>query len=132
MVGCRGRSRIQHLCQFEFIELHDNGGRIRRRKPCGHLRAPRVAAGFIEIVGADEKHDAAGIERDDVLLQANEHAARGVTADAAVGGLEFGESPVEVVVPDMPKDWQSDGLGGYMCEACYKAWVASEFSMDLT
>ncbi len=44
-------------------------------------------------LSADEEHDRARVERDDVLLQVDEHAARGVAADAAVGGLGRGNAP---------------------------------------
>ena len=56
---------------------------------------------FLEVVGANEQHHALGVERQHVLLQADEHAARGVTADAAVGHLHALEVSTKLVAPSL-------------------------------
>ena len=54
---------------------------------------------FLEIVSAHEENDGCGGEVEDIFLETDEHAAGGVAADAAVGGLEVRESAGEVVAP---------------------------------
>ena len=35
--------------------------------------------------------------------------------------LIFDSDPVQVRLPQV-KDWQTDGLGGWMCKKCYDEW----------
>src|SRR4029450_9699404 len=54
---------------------------------------------LLEIVGADEEHDRPRVEIENVLLQADEDAARRVAADAAVGDLDAWEHRVQAEAP---------------------------------
>ncbi len=46
---------------------------------------------FLEVVRADEQHDGRRVEREHVLLEPQQDAARRVAADAAVRDLDAGE-----------------------------------------
>ena len=56
---------------------------------------------LLEIVGPDQDDDGARVQVEDVLLQADEDAARGVAADAAVGDLDAGEHGAEAEAPPL-------------------------------
>ena len=62
------------------------------------LRLPAMVSGvapFLEIVGADEQHHRRRVQREHVVLQPDEHAARRVAVDAAIGDLDAGERQPE-------------------------------------
>ena len=52
-----------------------------------------------EVVGAEEQRDAGRMQREHVFLEAQQHTAGGVAADAAVGQLHAGEAAAEIVAP---------------------------------
>ena len=56
---------------------------------------------FLEVVRADQDDHALGVEGENVSLHADEYAARGVPADAAVGHLDSGEAVAHVVAPTL-------------------------------
>ena len=60
-----------------------SSARISRRLPAIDLGR----GALLEIVGADEQHHGRRVQRQHVVLEPDQHAARGVAADAAVGDL---------------------------------------------
>jgi hypothetical protein len=52
-----------------------------------------------DVVRADEQDDAAGVEGEDVVIEAGEQAAARVAADAAVSDFQVREGVFEVVAP---------------------------------
>ena len=65
------------------------------------LRDPGRRNLQVDIVRADEQDDAAGIERENVFINAGKQAATGVAADAAVGDIQAGEVASKIVVPTL-------------------------------
>ena len=56
---------------------------------------------FLEVVGADQQDDRSRMQREHVFVQADEHTARGVAADAAVGHFHPGKAPAKIVTPHL-------------------------------
>ncbi len=56
---------------------------------------------FIEVVGAHQHHHTTGVEFQHVVVESNQHAAGGVAADAAVGGLDAGQFLLEYFAPSL-------------------------------
>ena len=53
----------------------------------------------LDVVGADQEDYACGMERENILAQADEHAARGVAANAAIGDLHTRKAAAHVIAP---------------------------------
>ena len=54
---------------------------------------------FLEIVGADEEHYSSGMQGEDVFLETDEDAARGVAANPAIDDFEIGKGRGESGTP---------------------------------
>ena len=92
-----GRTLLRRRTRKHIAQHDRHCGVVRFQRREDQLEIARRGfwrRGFFEIVRADEQHNAARLQRNNVLLQAEQHAAGRVAADAAIDGPNSGEKLV--------------------------------------